>query len=777
VSATDRPPVPGLGVQPPTPGLARLPRRVGDVEALLEDLARRVEQHDDGQGPLAARWDVRADPLAGRLLRLWTYVAETVAAYAELTAGEAYLATAQDWTDLRRLAELVGYRPRPRVAASGWVRMVVDRGAEPLVPRGTAVQAPAAAGRPAQTFETVEDTQLHADWESLRVSRPLAPAAPAGPVLRLAADPGWHAGERVLFTASAGVPRGIAVVERTGEEDGTTVVVFDRSLASLVPAATGLTARAVRAQVAPARRLDAVLRVPDSGAPSTVAVPYGAAPAAVESDKVVLDRLLPDLSAGQEVVLVDWPNKRSETRSLTGAEPVEWAVAPGTTNRVTRLSFAAVSWLTSGVRPTVLVTGPAVPANHRALSPSGTGAARLRLFPRPAEAPRRIAAATGPAGGWEVLRCSPSDGDDAGGLLVDVVAGGPTALTGTADATGNVVEVRHGRSASTALGDGDAAVAGQQMAVPDAPVAHEVDDHGAVVSSLAVRVDGRAWQPRETLHGAGPDDPVYATRLAADGGVEVVFGDGVAGARPATGTGNVTAAYRVGGGLAGEVGDGEITSLLASVRGVTKVVGVGPLSGGAEQDDERRLRAVVPARARSLDRVVSLTDLADVALAYPGVSHAVAWRGSPVPGCGCRADGVHVAFLRHGPDGVRPPTSAERTALAGHLDGRRDRAVGVCVVGGQVAPVKVSAVLAADPARDGTAVGRAARELLLDDDGPLGARNRQLGVPLDRSDVLVVLHRVPGVEGVLSLDVVQVTATRWTLVAPSPAATVEVRPS
>ena len=36
------------------------------------------------------------------------YVAEIVAAYTELTAGEAYLGTRADWTDLRRLADLVG---------------------------------------------------------------------------------------------------------------------------------------------------------------------------------------------------------------------------------------------------------------------------------------------------------------------------------------------------------------------------------------------------------------------------------------------------------------------------------------------------------------------------------------------------------------------------------------------------------------------------------------------------------------------------------------------
>ena len=84
----------------------------------------------------------RATRSARLLVDLWAYVAEIVAAYTELTAAEAYLGTASDWTDLRRLAALVGYRPRPRVAAQGWVRVEVDKGTDPVLPAGTRVQAP-----------------------------------------------------------------------------------------------------------------------------------------------------------------------------------------------------------------------------------------------------------------------------------------------------------------------------------------------------------------------------------------------------------------------------------------------------------------------------------------------------------------------------------------------------------------------------------------------------------------------------------------------------------
>ena len=56
-----------------------------------------------------------------------------------------------------------------------------------------------------------------------------------------------------------------------------------------------------------------------------------------------------------------------------------------------------------------------------------------------------------------------------------------------------------------------------------------------------------------TLYGRGPDERVYVSRRADDGTTTVQFGDGRTGARPPTGQENITALYRKGVGLIGQV--------------------------------------------------------------------------------------------------------------------------------------------------------------------------------------------------------------------------------
>jgi predicted phage baseplate assembly protein len=267
-------------------------------------------------------------------------------------------------------------------------------------------------------------------------------------------------------------------------------------------------------------------------------------------------------------------------------------------------------------------------------------------------------------------------------------------------------------------------------------------------------VDGIAWDEVPSLYGAGTAN-AFTVRLEADGGLVVQFGDGDQGARLPTGRGNVTSTYRVGGGTEGEVEGGAIASLLGSVRGVKKVEGAGPTSGGADQDDERRLRALVPARARAFGRAVSSGDLVDLALGYPGVTHAAAWQGTGPPGCSCNRSGLHLAFVRAGSQGVREPTPSEIAALARFLDARRDVTVPLCVCAAALTDpaLQLAVQLAVDPHRAAADVVAAAKAALADPDGPLAPLNRALGQPLDRSDVFAILHAVPGVVGVPVLDV------------------------
>jgi uncharacterized phage protein gp47/JayE len=175
---------------------------------------------------------------------------------------------------------------------------------------------------------------------------------------------------------------------------------------------------------------------------------------------------------------------------------------------------------------------------------------------------------------------------------------------------------------------------------------------------------------------------------------------------------------------------------------VKKIHG-GATAGGADQDDELRLRTLAPTRTRAWSRLVSRNDAVDLALAYPGVSHAAAWADSGV---------VELVFLRAGTDGPREPTPDEIGALADYLAARRDTTFGLMVGAAAVTEVAASVQLALDPTRDPTAVVAAAAAALADPFGPLDPSARSLGQPLDPSELYAVLHGVAGVLGVVALS-------------------------
>jgi hypothetical protein len=773
---------------------------VGEFHGFVANLVAAVEQQKVDGATLGTRWDLEADPAARRLVELWAYVAETIAAYSELTAGEAYLPTAQDWTDLRRIAALVGYAPRPSIAAQGWVVADIESRANPDVPAGTRVQAPAKPGGSSQTFEVVSDTALRAEWAGLTATWVPQPAIPAGRSIRFIGDPGFHVADRVLFvleeqaslpasgtgwidfwgylfelvslhwnfvTPASAQPVALTTVASASGELGTTVVQFDRDLDQLLGASTTAPYAAYRvlATASVARQITEVLRVPTSGAASTVAVPSDAgAPLAVSADHttIILDRPLEDLSKNRLVAVVDWGSSSCDVVEVSKHWFTHWDIVPGTPTRVSTLQFAnEVPTLEQSGPITVYVLDRRIVARHYVFPDHDPGSAppQLRLYPRPSNAPDRVAVAssTKPDADWEVFECAPAvlqETDDEGqpsGLIVDLPNSAPEGLTGLFPASGNLVRVHHGKTTSVVLGSGDAAQAGQEFTTPDSPIAYDLDDTGKPVPSMVLRVDGLQWDEVPTLYGTGSAD-VFAVEREATGAEKLSFGDGRQGSRLPTGRGNVAATYRVGGGREGEVESGAITTLLGSIRGVKKVRGAGPTEGGADQDAEGDLRRLAPTRARALGRAVSAEDLVDLALGYPGVTHASSWNGQGPPGCACGGSGLHLALIRSGTSGPRPPLAAEIEQLSHYLDSVRDATVPLCVCAGIVTTPILTVVLATDPRRDVAAVRAGVTAALVDPAGPLGPGQRILGQPLDRSDVFAVVHAVAGVVGTTSLD-------------------------
>ncbi len=79
-------------------------------------------------------------------------------------------------------------------------------------------------------------------------------------------------------------------------------------------------------------------------------------------------------------------------------------------------------------------------------------------------------------------------------------------------------------------------------------------DNVPTTVALEVYVDNVLWEQVDSLKQCRPMDKAYVVRIDEAGRSSIQFGDGIHGAIPPTGRNNVVAAYRAGGGKAGNVG-------------------------------------------------------------------------------------------------------------------------------------------------------------------------------------------------------------------------------
>ena len=98
----------------------------------------------------------------GRCLRRLTF-------YTERYATRCFLRTAQQPQSLRRLAGLLGYNPRPGVAALAELAFTADPGKTIQVPVGLRVQSAPAPNQQPQTFETIEAATVDSRFNRLRI--------------------------------------------------------------------------------------------------------------------------------------------------------------------------------------------------------------------------------------------------------------------------------------------------------------------------------------------------------------------------------------------------------------------------------------------------------------------------------------------------------------------------------------------------------------------------------------------------------------------------------
>nr|WP_314445291.1 baseplate J/gp47 family protein [uncultured Sphingomonas sp.] len=169
------------------------------------------------------------------------------------------------------------------------------------------------------------------------------------------------------------------------------------------------------------------------------------------------------------------------------------------------------------------------------------------------------------------------------------------------------------------LGSGSGTSAFPAFDLARAPLAYvPADNARGYAPAIEVRVDGRRYQDVPTLYGQPAGERIITIRQQG-GGTRVQF----AGRLP-SGTFNVTARYRTGGGSAGLVESGRISTILTPVLHVLSATNPMPTEGGSDAATLEELRELAPRSVQTLERVVSLADFEAFAREFRGVGKAMA---------------------------------------------------------------------------------------------------------------------------------------------------------
>ena len=639
-------------------GQPALPRQLATFPEYRLAMLRDLPLH-----PPLAEWRARAgDDLGLMLLEMWAYVLDVLGFYDERIANETYLRTAALRPSARKLARLIGYQPRPALAASV-VLAALAAGRRPVtIPPRTGFRSDAFDGEAPQIFETEVQTVIHPlknQWalglvrEQSVSDRLLLEVETA----RLTRD------QLVLFVWSSAV-HGTQVMATVADERITVlgnqrmppVIMVTKAAARQVLATKAIDARDGQTYV----EIDVGARLPFDAnlplsqvqgmSPSLTAAVTGFRPAAhvarrvavhTSPSSILLDAVYRQIRQDDMVVISRGRDYRPFTVVQVAEEDVLVNVAARVTTPVTRLEVSPplpAGWAASMRSLTMhfnmidagkLTRVAKTELNTSDFAPPGgvpiAGTVEPLPLPKPAELLLQDANDNGVLVGGTV------DIQEDGNGIVTLNAGVPrfsNALRTPVTVFGNLLRATRGESVfNEVLGSGDAAQAFQSFTLTNKPLTYMNDPTapGGRRTTLEVRVHGMTWKEVPGFYGTGPEDEVYIVRQNDAEEAVITFGDGATGARLPTGIDNVTATYRFGAGAA-KPPVGGISQLARPVEGLRRVLNPVAAGGGADADRPQDIRRNAPNSALILGRAVSVQDFEALAREFGGVINAyVEW--------------------------------------------------------------------------------------------------------------------------------------------------------
>jgi Baseplate J-like protein len=714
--------------------------------------------------------------LALQIAEWWAYLADILTLYAERTANQAYLRTADLPESLPRLVPILGYRPRPAIGAQLTLAAQV-RGPRPvLLPSGLQVQSKPGPGQQPQVFELAGATTIApiAPIATVPPTTPMpaplpsggtspTPAAPLATQVVLSGKPsGVKVGDEVLLigTGWAGQSGDWAL----GTIAGLTPTGKNTTVALSLTASGGGTGPAGAANW---RLLKAASSSPLYPYLTPPLVPWGAAAVLnnVGQWYAELASVVRSLAPG-DIILVENPTPGNATAPTLGyvtgvkewisyannpSDPLVWPPAgspPNQPDPAVPIPHTVVLFYTQGalqgdpgtlllrygysdVGP--LIDAPVTGSTQTAsvtLDPAGLAASGLA-----AGSPMLVADANGD-GGTATLGT---------GGVVTVDASAP-ALLPPILAQGNLLLFTHGKTVTQeVLGSGNAAVAGQDFTLRNTPVTYLADQPGVsgpgYSSTVTLWVNGVQWREVPNFFGQAANAQVFTTYEDTSGNTHILGGDGSAGARFPTGNGNLIASYRVGSGAALPPPT-SVTVLMQPRPGLSAVVNPVPPYGGADADSPADLRSRAPQTVVTFGRAVSVDDYAAIAAATPGVARVSAAYAFNA------AQQRPVVTLWVGDDANA--VTVARQAITPVSDPNRPVAINVA------SPVLITIMLTyvRDPRFQDAAVRAAVQAALADPAaGLFGADVVQIGQAFYDSQIYARCLAVPGVQSVHDLAV------------------------
>ena len=304
----------------------------------------------------------------------------------------------------------------------------------------------------------------------------------------------------------------------------------------------------------------------------------------------------------------------------------------------------------------------------------------------------------------------------------------------------NVGVATAGSAVTELLGNGSAATPNQSFKLKQTPLTYtQAPTPSGAQSSLGITANGASWTQVATLYDQSPGAQVYQVLNLPGGGALAQFGDGVEGATLPTGQNNLIANYRVGIGMAGNVGPGTITTLVDRPLGVKGVNNPMAATGGQDAQSLSDIRTNAPQSVLTLGRAVSITDYQNLAATFAGIAKAYAiW----IPNGANR--GVFLTVAAAG-GAALPADSLTLANLVKALGSYGNPNIRVQAQSYYETLFGLDADIAYNPAYDVSSVNTAVMTLLT---STYGFTSRTFGQGVSGDEIATLIQGVPGVLGV-----------------------------